>query len=100
MALATFLTLVLADDVLNLRRLEGHTPTPRSEPALGVHRLYPHVECIAFGAVLLAVLTLDLQHQDLAIGEPNNEIRHIAPACAVPQVIDIETKMVVLGVGQ
>lgn len=46
------LSTVSRQDVLHFRWLERHIPAPRAEPAFGVHRLDPLIQCITLGQVL------------------------------------------------
>src|SRR5690606_2819364 len=84
--------------VPHLSRLEGDIGAPCTEPAFGVHGFHPQVDGRALGAVLLAVLPFDLKHQGLSVGEAHEVIRDETTARPVPEVLDLETEVVVLGV--
>jgi len=91
---------MLLDDVVNLRLLERNVPTPHAKSALCVYALYPRVQRRALGAVLFGILTLDLQHQSLAIRKSNQKIGHKTLARTVSQIINLKAEMVILGIRQ
>lgn len=88
------------DDVVYLRLLERNIPAPLTKPALRVHALHPRIQRQAFRAVLFGILTLDLQHQNFAIRKSNQKIGHKTLTRAVPKVMNLKAKMVILGISQ
>ena len=90
---------VLLHDVVHLRRLKGHVPAPRTKATFGIDAIHPGIQRRTLGAALLGVLALYFQHQRLAVSQANQEVRQVASACAIPQVVNLETEMIVLCIG-
>ena len=89
---------MLLNDVMDLRRLKCHIPAPHPKSALCVHALDPRIQRRALGAVLFGILTFDLQHQGLAIRKSNQKIGHETLTRSIPQVINLETQVIIFGV--
>ena len=49
--------------------------------------------------MLIAVLAFDLEHKRSAVGQTNQEVWNVAALGAVPHVVDLEPKMIILRIG-
>lgn len=92
---------MVGDCVVHLGRLHlDHIPAPGAEAAAGVDRSHPGIQRTAFDAVLVGILTLDLQGHVLAVGKSDQEVGDVFAPATTPQVVELEAEMVVLGVGR
>lgn len=87
------------EHVLQQRRVLDHRTGPGPEAPVGVDRADPLVEGGPLGALPGGVLALDLEDQVGAAGEADQEIGDVAAPRALPEVVDLEVQVVVLGVG-
>ena len=89
---------MLRQYIVHLSRLEHDVPNPLTKATNRIYGLYPLIQSIALRFVLLAIRPLDFQSKCYAIGQPHNEIGDVASARSLPQVVNLESKMIVLGV--
>ena len=81
---AVALSPVVIESVLNSGHVERDVPTPHAKPALGVDASDPQIERIALGRVLGGILSFDLEHQHLPVGQPDQEVRNESPPGPAP----------------
>lgn len=77
------------DNILNLCRQKGYVPAPDAEAATLIDRFHPDFKSSPLGTVLLRILAFDLQHQQFAIGQPDQKIRNKAVPDAIPEIPDL-----------
>ncbi len=90
---------ILQNYIMYVSSLECDVPRPHSKSASGIDCTNPLGQGIALGLVLRAVDPLDLENERHAIPEADNEIRHVAPPRPLPEVVDLEAEVIVLGEG-
>lgn len=87
------------ENVLYLRHLVNDVMAPNPETPFCVDSRHPRTHRGKLGSVLVTVLALYFEHKCSPVCQSDQEVWYIPTFCAVPHVVDLESKMIILGIG-